>query len=69
MERVPVSSSSILEIGYDPNTATLEVMFSDGRVYHYFDVPASAYDALMSAASIGQHFHREIRGTYRFARI
>lgn len=69
MERLPVSSSSISEVGYDATTNTLEIMFSDGRVYQYFDVPVGAYEALMLAGSIGQHFHREIRGEYRFARV
>lgn len=69
MNRVAVSSSTISEIGYDSDTATLEIMFSDGRVYQYFDVPLSIYEALMNAGSVGQHFHREIRGIYRFARI
>jgi len=69
MERLPVTSSSIAEIGYDPSTATLEIMFVDGRVYQYFDVPVAVYEALMTASSVGQYFHREIRGIYRFARV
>lgn len=69
MERVPVSSSSIAEIGYDSNTATLEIMFSDGRVYQYFEVPQAIYEDLMNAPSIGRYFHVHIRGNFRFARI
>jgi hypothetical protein len=69
MDRKPVTSSSISEIGYDSTTNTLEIMFTDGRVYQYFDVPVGAYEALINAGSIGQHFHREIRGEYRFARV
>lgn len=69
MERVGVSSSSISEVGYDEAGNTLEIMFLDGRVYQYFDVPVGVYEALMNAPSIGQYFHSEIRGTYRFARV
>lgn len=69
MERVGVSSSSISEVGYDEAGNTLEIMFLDGRVYQYFDVPVWVYEALINAPSVGQYFHSEIRGTYRFARV
>lgn len=69
MERVSVVSSNISEVGYDAGSATMEIMFSDGRIYQYFDVPAHVYDGLLGAASVGQYFHREIRGVYRYARI
>jgi len=68
MHRTPVVSSNIAEIGYDEASATLEVMFSDGRVYQYFDVPQVVYEQLMHAPSVGQFFNAEIRGIYRFAR-
>lgn len=68
MDRLPVVSSNIAEIGYDDASATLEVMFSDGRVYQYFDVPQATYEQLMHASSVGQFFNKEIRGIYRFAR-
>ena len=69
MERAAVTSSSISEIGYDATSSTLEIMFADSRIYQYFDVPESVYRELLGAGSIGQFFHREIRGTYRFARV
>jgi KTSC domain len=69
MERKPVASSNIHEAGYDPSTNTLELMFADGRVYQYFDVPAHVYEDLVNASSPGSFFHQEIRGTYRFARM
>jgi len=68
MHRIPVVSSNIAEIGYDEVSATLEVMFSDGRVYQYFDVPKGTYEQLMCASSVGQFFNTQIRGIYRFAR-
>jgi hypothetical protein len=69
MERVAVASSNIKEAGYDQTSNTLELMFSDGRIYQYFDVPLSVYEGLLAAASAGQYFHTEIRGIYRFARM
>jgi KTSC domain-containing protein len=69
MERVSVSSSSISQVGFEAASNTLEIVFTDGRAYQYFDVPENVYQALVNAASVGQYFHREIRGTYRFARV
>lgn len=69
MERKPVVSSNIVEVGYDQSFCTLELMFRDGKIYQYFDVPNSVYEELLNAASVGKYFHSEIRGTYRFARV
>jgi len=49
MDRVPVSSSNIADIGYDPSTMTLEVGFLNGGVYQYFDVPEAVYEEFMRA--------------------
>jgi len=69
MERVPVVSSNIAEVGFELSSNTLEIMFKDGRVYHYFDVPPRVFEDLQGVSSVGQYFHTEIRGVYRFARV
>ena len=69
MNRTPVTSSSVASIGYDPNTMTLEVEFSDGSVYQYFDVPEPVYQDLMSASSVGTYLNRNIKANYRYAQI
>lgn len=68
MERTPVESSSIAEVGYDANYATLEVMFKDGTVYQYFDVPQNICGEMLSSDSVGRYFSSHVRGKYRFAR-
>jgi KTSC domain len=69
IRRKPVSSSSLASIGYDTMTASLDVEFNNGRVYRYFEVPAHAYDRLLTAPSLGAHFNRYIRNSYRFAKL
>jgi hypothetical protein len=69
MDRVSIASSNIKEAGFDAATNTLEVAFTDGRLYQYFDVPENVYLELRSSPSAGQYFHQNIRGVYRFARI
>jgi hypothetical protein len=69
MRRDPVTSTNIVEIGYDPPSLTLEVMFRNGGVYQYFDIPKQEYESLLGAASIGEYLNRNIKGRYRYARV
>lgn len=69
MNRIPVTSSNVASVGYDPKTQTLEVEFQNGGVYQYFDVPGHVYDALMAAASKGTFLNSSIKGAYRYARL
>lgn len=68
MQRAAVSSSNVAEVGYDPDTLTLEVAFQSGDVYQYFDVPESVYQQLMQASSIGAFLNQQIKNSYRYAR-
>jgi hypothetical protein len=69
MDRTPVSSSSIAEVGYDSATSTLEVAFRDGGLYRYFGVPAVIFSRFMTASSKGRFFVDEIKDRYRFVRL
>ena len=68
MERKSVSSSSLISVGYDPNSETLEVEFKNG-VYEYYNVPQFMYDRLMEAGSIGTFFNAEIKNSYACAKL
>lgn len=70
MDRVPVSSSNLRSIGYDPSTSTLEIEFNSGSVYQYDSVPQTIHDGLMQAASHGQYFDRLIKKAgYRYRQV
>ena len=69
MERRPVTSSNIAEIGYDEASQTLEVLFLNERVYQYFDVPSQVAREFMDAGSHGQYLNQNIKGTFRYARV
>lgn len=60
--------ATFAEVGYDPASATLEVLFRSGAIYQYFDVPEHVYDALIGAASVGRFLNEDIKGAYRYAR-
>ena len=61
MNRIPVSSSNITSVGYDPATQSLEVKFIHDGIYRYLGVPRSIYDALMAADFHGDYFDRYVK--------
>ena len=69
MRLKPVDSEMLEYVGYNAKQKILEVVFNSGERYQYFNVPASVYDELMSAESIGQYMHRHIIGHYDYQRI
>jgi len=70
MDRIPVQSSNLVSVGYDPTSSTLEIEFHSGRVYQYFAVPLHIYEGLMSSASKGTYFDQYIKKAgFPFSRI
>lgn len=69
MRMVAVESSTIAAVGYDAARKLLEVEFSSGAVYHYFDVPSGMHQSLLSASSKGTFFNRNIRSRFAHRRI
>ncbi len=69
MNRTSVQSSNVASIGYDPGTLTLEVEFTNGAVYQYFDVPEVEYQNLIGAESVGSYLNQNIKNNYRYARM
>lgn len=69
MNRTPVSSSNIRSIGYDPASAILEVEFTSGDVYQYFDVSENLYQQFFNASSHGQFLNDHIRYNYRYQKV
>jgi len=64
-----VESEMLRLIGYDAQAQLLEVVFNTGDKYQYKEVPASEYEGLMSADSIGQYMHKHIIDHYDYERI
>ena len=69
IKRTPVKSGNIAEIGFDPATNTLAVLFKNGGLYHYAGVDSAKHAALMGADSIGKHLHANIRGQHQHSKI
>ena len=65
MTYLPVSSSAVKRIGYDPDTRTLGVIWPDDSVTHYLAVPRRAHTQLIMADSIGRHINVHIKPVYK----
>jgi hypothetical protein len=67
MHRTAVDSETLASVGYEDGT--LEIEFTSGKIYRYFDVPAGTHARLMSAESLGGYFNANIRGHFRYSRV
>jgi hypothetical protein len=65
IEMIPVSSSNIQSVGYDPENSVLVVQFTEGRQYEYSNVTVEVFERLATAGSIGQAFNEVIRSNPR----
>ncbi|MCW2696781.1 MAG: uncharacterized protein JWR62_1866 [Modestobacter sp.] len=64
MLRTRVDSSNIATVGYDEEQRVLEIVFHDGRVYHYLEVPPERALSLLRAESKGRFLNREIKPAF-----
>lgn len=69
MNRIRIVSSNIRSVGYEADIEILEVEFTSGSIYQYFDVPEREYEELMNAASKGKYFNRNIKDNYRYRQL
>ncbi len=70
---IPVTSSFIHAIGYDPKRKTITVEFKRGNgnysIYQYRGVAVQTFARWLKAKSKGAYFHRNIRNRFACKRI
>ncbi len=69
MNREPVTSSNIAAIGYDEASQTLEVEFTSGAIYQYYNVTQALFEQFMQAGSKGQFLAYQIKNSYPYSRV
>jgi KTSC domain len=69
IERQPIVSSNLATVGYDAADLILEVEFTNGHIYQYYDVPEAVYHELIGSESPGSYLNTQIKNQYRYARI
>ena len=61
-------STAIKSFDYDAEQQTLRIVFGNGSIYKYADVPESIYKELKETSSVGQYFNSQIRDKFGFDR-
>jgi len=69
MEMKGVKSSNLNAVGYDEDNKVLAVLFNDGNLYEYSDVPKETYEAMINAGSVGSYFHKNVRTSFNFKKM
>lgn len=65
----PVPSSCLKAAGYDYETNTLYVQFTNGRTYKYYNVPKNVYDEMMTSLSRGSYLATRIAKAYNYSEV
>jgi KTSC domain len=69
MHRQSVVSSNIRSIGYDADTRELEVEFTNGTSYIYYDVPYKVHFEFLDAESHGEYFASHIKNSFSYKKL
>ena len=67
--RSQVESSTLVSIGYDEEQRIMEIVFRDGRVYHFLEVPPERVLSLLRAESKGRYFNAEIKPDFAYRAV
>jgi hypothetical protein len=62
-------STVIRRFHYRPEERELDVLFTTGRRYVYYNVPPEEADAFRAAFSKGKYFNTRIRDGYEFREV
>lgn len=66
---LPVNSSLAEAIGYDEEAEILQIEFSNGSVYQYYDVEPETWEDFQNSPSKGLFYNSEIKGYYESDRL
>lgn len=62
-------SKTISFAKYDNKTKVLTITYVTNKTYDYDNVPASIWDALLKAESVGSFVNEKIKGHYQYKLI
>lgn len=69
MDFIPVESSNIAAIAFDPyeddaSVGTLYVRFKNGGEFAYYEVPAEKFDNFLDSPSKGKYYIANVKAAY-----
>jgi hypothetical protein len=62
-------SSTIKSVEYDDDARELDITFTSGKTYRYFNVPLEIYAEFLEAGSKGKFFNDNIKGAFAFVEV
>jgi KTSC domain len=65
MEMQSVTSRAISAVGYDGTNHRMKILFNNGKIYDFCNVPRHIYEEILSASSKGTYYNKNIRGRYQ----
>lgn len=69
MDRTPIQSTLIESVAYDESQQVLDIWFTTGTHYRYFEVEPAVVEELMAAESKGRYFNDFIREGYIYRKV
>jgi hypothetical protein len=65
MDMIPVRSSAISAVGYDPTSLRMVIKFKGGYSYTFCRVPEHIFTGLIQSTSKGRYYDSKIRDRYQ----
>jgi hypothetical protein len=69
MHRTTVASPGIEQLGYEEGSEILEIKFTSGTVYEFYNVPLKLYDQLLSSPGKELFYETHILVRFPYKRI
>lgn len=68
-EMVPVDSTNVARVGYDPEAQEIYVEFLSGTTYKYSSADEQTFEELRDAPSVGSYLNRVIKPNYDYQQL
>jgi len=65
MQHVPLKSSNVESVAYDPSTREMEIKFLHGKTITYMDVPPHTLTNIQQCRSPGKFVHKILKSNHR----
>lgn len=69
MHHTEMKSSHLARASYDPGLFKLQILFHNGDMHEFSNVPPDVHEALTSSRSHGSFFHSKIKGKFESRKI
>jgi len=69
VDMIPVDSSHVETVGYDPILREIYVTFKGGTTYRYFDVSESEFNEMLESSSVGSFIANKLKPCKEYQKV